>query len=268
MTASPDQLVTQPRTDRRSDAIFFAVAAVLFTASVAMMVYFCRTMSGGMAMPGGWTMSMMWMRMPGQTWAQAAAMFMLMWLAMMIAMMLPSSLPMIFRYHRRSHGQIWITSLMIAGYFFVWMLVGAIAYLLGIPFALAAMRSEALSRSVPALIGVAVIAGGCLQFIPLTMRGLTHCRGPLSCAFSQTRANLGSAWRCGIDCGICCAQCCLGPTLILIALGMMNPIVMVAVAGIIAVEKLLPRPKEMFRLIGILAIISGIAIVAWPALRP
>jgi hypothetical protein len=28
-------------------------------------LFFVRTMSGGMAVPGGWTMSMMWMRMPG-----------------------------------------------------------------------------------------------------------------------------------------------------------------------------------------------------------
>jgi hypothetical protein len=30
---------------------------------------------GEMPMPGGWTMSMAWMRMPGQTWPGAAASF-------------------------------------------------------------------------------------------------------------------------------------------------------------------------------------------------
>ena len=48
---------------------------------------------GGMAMPGGWTMSMMWMRMPGQTWPGAAASFVGMWVVMMAAMMLPSLVP-------------------------------------------------------------------------------------------------------------------------------------------------------------------------------
>ena len=47
-----------------------------------------------MEMPGGWRMSMMWMRMPAQTWAASAASFLLMWLAMMVAMMLPSAMPM------------------------------------------------------------------------------------------------------------------------------------------------------------------------------
>jgi predicted metal-binding membrane protein len=53
---------------------------------------------GGMLMPGGWTMSMAWMRMPGQTWAGAAASWLGMWIVMMVAMMLPSLVPMLWRY--------------------------------------------------------------------------------------------------------------------------------------------------------------------------
>jgi len=72
----------------------------VFIGCVAATWYFCRSMSGGMEMPGGWRMSMMWMRMPGQTWAESAAMFLLMWIAMMVAMMLPSALPMLFSFGR------------------------------------------------------------------------------------------------------------------------------------------------------------------------
>ena len=59
-----------------------------------------RSMSamGGMPMPGGWTMSMTWMRMPGQTWPGAAASFLGMWIVMMVAMMLPALVPMLRRY--------------------------------------------------------------------------------------------------------------------------------------------------------------------------
>jgi predicted metal-binding membrane protein len=53
---------------------------------------------GEMPMPGGWTMSMAWMRMPGQTWSGAAAAFVGMWVVMMVAMMLPSLVPMLWRY--------------------------------------------------------------------------------------------------------------------------------------------------------------------------
>jgi hypothetical protein len=55
---------------------------------------------GEMPMPGGWTMSMAWMRMPGQTWPGAAASFLGMWVVMMVAMMLPSLVPMLWRYRQ------------------------------------------------------------------------------------------------------------------------------------------------------------------------
>jgi predicted metal-binding membrane protein len=63
-------------------------------------------MSGmdGMAMPGGWTMSMLWMRMPGQSWLDLALAFIGMWSVMMAVMMLPSLLPMLRRYRRSVGG--------------------------------------------------------------------------------------------------------------------------------------------------------------------
>ena len=61
---------------------------------------------GEMPMPGGWTMSMAWMRMPGQTWPGAAASFLGMWVVMMVAMMLPSLVPMLWRYRQaRTRGR-------------------------------------------------------------------------------------------------------------------------------------------------------------------
>ena len=87
---------------RASQRAFFAVSALLFAASAALTIVWCASMSamGGMPMPGGWTMSMAWMRMPGQTWPGAAASFLGMWVVMMVAMMLPSLVPMLWRYRQ------------------------------------------------------------------------------------------------------------------------------------------------------------------------
>jgi hypothetical protein len=54
--------------ERTSERAFFGVSALLFAASAAVTIVWCASMSamGGMSMPGGWTMSMAWMRMPGQ----------------------------------------------------------------------------------------------------------------------------------------------------------------------------------------------------------
>jgi len=91
---------------------------------------------GEMPMPGGWTMSMAWMRMPGQTWPVAAASFLGMWVVMMVAMMLPSLVPMLWRY-RQAVGRTgetrlgWLTALVGVGYFLVWTVFGMAAPLDG-----------------------------------------------------------------------------------------------------------------------------------------
>ncbi len=70
-------------------------SAVVFAASAITTVLWCGSMASmpGMEMPGGWRMSMAWMRMPGQSWPGAAATFIGMWGVMMVAMMLPVLVP-------------------------------------------------------------------------------------------------------------------------------------------------------------------------------
>jgi len=71
---------------------FLGVSALLFAATAALTIVWRASMSamGEMPMPGGWTMSMAWMPMCGQTWPGATASFLDMWVVMMVAMMLPS----------------------------------------------------------------------------------------------------------------------------------------------------------------------------------
>src|ERR1700704_5609924 len=110
--------------ERASQRAFFGVSALLFAASTAATIVWCASMPamGGMPMPGGWTMTMAWMRSPGQTWAGAAASFLGMWVVMMVAMMLPSLVPMLWRY-RQAAGRTsqtrpgWQTALVAVGYF-------------------------------------------------------------------------------------------------------------------------------------------------------
>src|SRR5262249_24426431 len=135
---------------------FIAACAFAFAASVSATIYFCRSMCCEMEMPGGWTMSMMWMRMPGQTWPASATSFQLMWLAMMVAMMLPSTLPMFLNSKRAPCA----LSVMATGYFAVWLAAGLGIYALGVAFAAAAMRWETLSRIVPALSAAALMVAG------------------------------------------------------------------------------------------------------------
>jgi predicted metal-binding membrane protein len=215
-----------------------------------------------MEMPGGWTMSMMWMRMPGQTWLASALSFQFMWLAMMVAMMLPSALPTFLKTNRAPTS----LSVMATGYFAIWLAAGVGIYALGVAFAAAAMRWEMFSRAVPVLCGAALIAAGAFQFTRWKMTGLLGCRSPFGCvtACPEREAN----FRLGCQQGAACSLCCTAPMMILIVLGMMNPLVIVGVAIVIAAEKLLPRPEIVSRLVGISAIIAGVVFFCVVFLRP
>jgi predicted metal-binding membrane protein len=260
--------MTNTRTETISNrrALFFVFSGLVFAVSAAATVYFSRSMSGGMEMPGGWTMSMMWMRMPGQTWAASAAMFMLMWLAMMVAMMLPSALPMLLNFRQsllgngnRNFGAPVIFAA--SGYFLVWLVFGAAVYLAGVMFALAAMRLEWLSRMVPTLSGAALMAAGAIQLTAWKMSGLRRCRTS-GCAELQSGNTLKAGWCHGLKQGAVCFICCLAPMLALLALGAMNLTVMILIAATIATEKLVPKPEPFVRIFGIAALIIGAIAIA------
>jgi predicted metal-binding membrane protein len=113
---------------------FLAASALLFVASTVATIAWCGSMSATaeMPMPGGWRMSMAWMRMPGQTWPTATASFLGMWVVMMVAMMLPSLVPMLRRYRiavgTAGVGRLGRLTLRVgAGYFLVWTLLGVVA---------------------------------------------------------------------------------------------------------------------------------------------
>jgi predicted metal-binding membrane protein len=230
---------------------FIAVCVLAFMAGVAATAYFCRSMAGGMDMPGGWTMSMMWMRMPGQTWFVSAVSFLSMWLAMMVAMMMPSALPTFLKTRRQ-----WASLCgMASGYFAIWLAAGVIVYPLGVVLATDAMWSDWFSRAVPLLSAATLIAAGAIQFTRWKMTHLLRCRSPSGCAMACSQPE--TSFRLGCKQGAACCVCCAAPMTVLLVLGVMNPVVMVVVALVIAAEKLLPRPAIVTRLVGISAILAG-----------
>lgn len=249
-----------------SQRAFFSVSVLLFAASTAVTVLWCASMSamGGMPMPGGWTMSMAWMRMPGQTWPGALASFLGMWIVMMVAMMLPALVPMLWRYRQAMAGTGGprlgrLTALVGLGYFFVWTVIGTVAFPLGAALAAVEMRQPALARAVPVAVGAVVLLAGVLQLSSWKARHLACCRE--ACCASPP-ADPGRAWRHGLRLGWHCGHCCAGLMAILLVVGVMNLPTMAVVAAAITVERLAPAGLRVARAIGAVLVGAGLLLVA------
>jgi predicted metal-binding membrane protein len=284
------------------DLRLFGVSALLFAASAALTTLWCASMSamGGMPMPGGWTMSMAWMRMPGQTWPGAAVSFLGMWVVMMVAMMLPSLAPMLWRY-RRAVGRAAasaptspfelrrgrLTALAGAGYFFVWTVFGMAAFPVGVALAAVEMQQPVLARTVPIAAGVVVLIAGVLQFTAWKARHLAACREASACARGGVSAShgetspkrppaakpgagrgrtlsaeVGAAWRHGLRLGLHCIYCCTGLMAILLVLGVMDLRAMAVVTAAITAERLAPAGERVARAIGAVIVGAGLFLIA------
>jgi predicted metal-binding membrane protein len=244
---------------------FLGVSALLFAGSAAVTTVWCAAMSGTgeMPMPGGWAMSMAWMRMPGQTWPGAAASFLGMWTVMMVAMMLPSLVPMLERY-REAVGPAtgtrlgWLTALAGMGYFLVWTLFGVAAFPLGIALAALEMQQPALARAVPVAVGVVVLVAGGLQLTAWKARHLASCRE--APGRGTLTADAGTAWRHGLRLGLHCAACCAGPMVILLVIGIMDLRAMALVAAAVTIERL--AGERFARAIGVVVVGAGLLLIA------
>ena len=161
------QRMTSARAFRQA---YLGLAALLFAACAAL------TITRSASMP-----AMVWMRMPGQTWAGAAASFLGMWVVMMAAMMLPSLVPLLERYRgavaRTGETRpIRLTALVGVGYFFAWTVLGIAAFPVGVALAAIEMQLPALARSTPIAVGVVVVIAGSFQLTAWKARHLASCR--------------------------------------------------------------------------------------------
>jgi predicted metal-binding membrane protein len=244
----------------RDGTTFLAVSALLFLASVAVTAWSSGFMSGGMPMPGGWTMSMAWMRMPGQSWPGAAALFVATWVVMMVAMMLPALVPMLSSYRRSisvagAAHRGGLTALVGGAYFLPWAIVGAASYPIGVAVAALAMRWPALARFAPLATGIVVLLAGLFQLSGMKARQLRCCReaarlGPLP-------PDARTAWRIGFAHGARCCACCAGFTAVLLVVGVMDLRAMSALAIAITVERLARWEVLAVRAVGVALVAAG-----------
>jgi len=258
------------RTDagRVSRQVLLGISLLLLVASAAVTVRWCASMSamGELPMPGGWSLSMAWMRMCGQGWPDVVVAFLGMWMVMMMAMMLPSLLPVLWRYHQAIEragagrpGQLAV--LAGEGYFLVWAVLGMVVFVLGAALAAVEMRLPMFARLIPVASGMVVLGAGALQCTAWKARHLACCRempGPDPSWPCGSR----TAWRLGLRAGLHCGASCVGLTAILLVSGVMELRAMVAMTAAIVAERLAPARLRVERVVGAIAMVAGLLLAA------
>ena len=171
------------------------------------------------------------------------------WTVMMAAMMLPSTSPLVLLYARQSTAA--SSTLLTAGYVAVWAGVGLAAY--GID-----MRLPDPSNRV---VGAVLIGAGLYQLTPLKTACLKRCRNPADFLVTHWRRGRVGALRLGVEHGAYCVGCCWALMGVLVVAGSMSLAWVVAIALVVAAEKLLPAGQLLGRLGGVVLLVAGIVVV-------
>jgi predicted metal-binding membrane protein len=254
--------------ERASQAAYFGVLTLLAVASAGATIAWSASMSamGEMPMPGGWTMSMAWMRMPGQTWSDAGGSFLGMWVVMMMAMMLPSLAPVLLRYReafsragKPRPGR--LTMLLALAYFLVWTICGMAAFSVGVASSTVVMPRPMLARAVPIAAGVVVLLAGALQFTAWKAHHLA-CSRDVPRGDDTPSPDARTAWRLGLRMGVHCSQCCVGLMAILLVVGIMDLRAMAIVTVAVTAERLAPSGERVARILGAVIVGAGVFTIA------
>ncbi|MCC8397519.1 DUF2182 domain-containing protein [Paraburkholderia sp. MMS20-SJTR3] len=259
---------TLPRRAARADLPFVALCALLFAASVAATLAQHASMAtmGELPLPGGGSLSMLWMPTCGRTWARAAASFVGMWIVMMAAMMLPSLGAMLLRYRATVGARVQagrlagLTLLVAGGYALVWSALGLAVFMVGAAFAMLELRWPLLAHGMPSITGVVVLLAGAVQCSAWKARHLACCRATPSFA-----AGPAGAFRYGVRTGIHCCCSCAGVTALLVVVGVSDLRLMAALTAAITAERLLPDGIRVARTSGMLAVGGGLLLIAQAA---
>lgn len=171
------------------------------------------------------------------------------WTVMMAAMMIPSVAPFALLYARGASRPA-APGLLAAGYLGVWALVGIPAYLL----------DRALGMDHPTATAAVLIAAGLYQLSPFKQACLRKCRSPVDFLVQHWHPGLGGAFRLGAEHGAYCLGCCIALMAILVVAGGMGLVWVVAIALVVAAERLFPRGPLLGKIAGVGFIATGIAV--------
>ena len=247
-----------PRSPLVNAEIVTAVALVL-AASWAFVAWMTLDMSHPFVM----------MMMPidaSWSWATIGAVFM-MWAIMMIAMMLPSAAPMILMFdtvERRNSSaerQRFRSLYFASAYLAVWIGLSALAA--GLQWGLQSngLLTPMIQSRSDWLTAALLVLAGLYQLTPLKHSCLNYCRSPIGFLMSEWRDGISGAWQMGVKHGLYCSGCCWALMLLLFVAGVMNPIWIVFLTLVVALEKWPRLPAWTTSAFGGTLVIAGLSVL-------
>jgi predicted metal-binding membrane protein len=171
------------------------------------------------------------------------------WTVMMAAMMLPSVAPFALLYARGA-------STSAAPGLLAPRLPRRVA-LVGIP---AYALDRALGMEHDGATAAVLVVAGLYELSPLKQSCLRKCRSPVDFLVKHWRPGLGGALRLGMEHGAYCLGCCIALMAVLVVAGGMGLVWVVAIAAVVAAEKLLPHGPLLGKIGGVGLIAAGLAV--------
>lgn len=191
-----------------------------------------------------------------------------MWAVMMVAMMIPSAAPMILTYaniSRKRHAAqrpFGPTTIFVLGYVVVWTGFSLVATFAQWLLHSATLLSPMMMTTSVILGSILLIAAGLFQFTSMKQRCLQHCRTPLSFFLNGWRDGSRGAFQMGFKHGAFCLGCCWALMALLFVAGVMNLLWVAVLAGLVLLEKVLPKGQIVARGAGVVFLLWGVWLVA------
>ena len=186
------------------------------------------------------------------------------WVVMMAAMMFPSVAPTVALYAKLTRSRSPAAPLAFtSGYLLVWGAVGLAVFALAAAGGRLVGDPLAWDRAGRWVAGATLVMAAVYELTPLKDVCLGKCRTPLGFLLGAWRDGPSGALQMGARHGAWCVGCCWALMASLLALGVMSVVWMALVAGLIAIEKLVPaRRAATYATAGVLVALGVLVLVA------
>jgi predicted metal-binding membrane protein len=185
------------------------------------------------------------------------------WMVMAGAMMLPTVVPLLRLYipaTARVSRRVVTRLAFLGGYLAVWGGFTAVA-MLGDTGVDALVRLGTWPVSLSELVlGVTLVVAGLFQFSRLKQACLTACRSPWAFLWQHYRRGVRGGWTLGLRHGALCLGCCWALMLIMFGAGVGSLLWMLALTGLMVVEKTASYGARLVAPLGGALVLAGVAV--------